>query len=65
MKKISVILASLVLFAGVSFASPKQDQTKGKKAATKKEKKATPAKAKKAAPAKEKKGAKADKKAAK
>ncbi|HTB06949.1 MAG TPA: hypothetical protein VK806_08370 [Bacteroidia bacterium] len=44
MKKLSVILASLVLFAGVSFASPavKQDKKvdKKEKKADKKEKKA-------------------------
>ncbi|NNM94935.1 MAG: histone [Bacteroidia bacterium] len=55
MKKISVILASLVLFAGVSFASPRQEKGKEKKVATKEKKVAT----------KEKKVAKAEKKTAK
>jgi len=46
MKKLSVILASLVLFAGVSFAAPVKKQVDKSKAKT--EKKA-PAKQKKAA----------------
>ncbi len=53
MKKFSLILAALVLFAGVSFASNKKQDDKSK---AKTEKKA-------AAPAKDSKGAKSDKKA--
>ena len=37
MKKLSIILASLVLFAGMSFASPLVKQAKTEKTQTKKE----------------------------
>lgn len=61
MKKLSLILASLVLFAGVSFANPVVKK-QAKQPAT--EKKATPKKEKKA-PAKAKASKKTDKKASK
>jgi hypothetical protein len=62
MKKLSVILASLVLFAGVSFASP---VAKSKKQQPATEKKASKKSEKKEAPAKKDNSKKADKKAAK
>jgi len=61
MKKLSVILASLVLFAGVSFAKPIAKSAKQQPATEKKASK----KAEKKAPAKKDNSSKTDKKAAK
>ena len=63
MKKLSVILASMVLFAGISFAGPIQ-QKKTEKKETKKETKKTTKKGIKKVPSK-KKAEKKDEKSAK